>query len=99
MTITQSPAGNVLIAGSGIAASASALALLNCGIHPVLIATGRQAMRMAEAIPGAALRLFDALQLTGLLEKVGFRAGASLHVDRTVRPSASARRSPLPNST
>jgi hypothetical protein len=88
MTVEQSPAVDVLIAGSSIAASASAMALLNCGIHPLLIATGRQALRMAEAIPRSAIRLFDALQLTGLLEKVGFQAGSLLHVDRSTLADA-----------
>jgi hypothetical protein len=58
---------SVVIAGGGIAAAASAMALLSSGIKPVLLCCARPSMRMVEAIPGIAGPLLAAL---GILPRV-----------------------------
>lgn len=58
---------DVLIAGAGIAASATALRLLSFGFHPILLYRHIPCYQAAEAIPESALRLFTALELESLL--------------------------------
>jgi 2-polyprenyl-6-methoxyphenol hydroxylase-like FAD-dependent oxidoreductase len=61
----------VVIAGGGPAAAASAVALRSSGISVLMLVSTRPVFRMAEAIPAAALPLFEALGLRHVLSAVG----------------------------
>ncbi len=62
---------DVVIAGTGVAAAAIAMRLLSCGFRPVLLNRGLPSIGGIESIPESALRLFDALGLTQILETAG----------------------------
>ena len=61
----------VVIAGGGPAAAAAALALQSSGISVLMLVSMRPVLKMAEAIPAAALPLFEALGLRNLIQEVG----------------------------
>ncbi len=61
----------VAIAGGGPAAAATAIALASSGIGSLLLIAQRPSFRMAEGIPAATLRLFEALGLTDLVRRIG----------------------------
>jgi flavin-dependent dehydrogenase len=62
---------DVVIAGSGMSAAATALRLLSFGLRPILIQRPGPIHRSAEAIPEAALRLFRELNLERALRDAG----------------------------
>ena len=62
--------GDVAIVGGGVAASATAIALLATGIRPLLLVRRHREIRMAEAIPASAMRLFTALELSNVASRV-----------------------------
>jgi flavin-dependent dehydrogenase len=61
----------VVIAGSGPAAAAIAVALRSSGIRVLMLVSPRPVFRMAEAIPAVALPLFEALGLIDLVRQLG----------------------------
>lgn len=65
------PSAEVVIAGGGPAAAAIALALRSSGINVLMLLSMRPVLKMAEAIPAAALPLFEALGLTNLIAELG----------------------------
>src|SRR5260370_4367008 len=62
---------DVVIAGGGISAAATALRLLSFGLRPILIQRHGPIHKSAEAIPEAALRLFRELNLERALHDAG----------------------------
>jgi flavin-dependent dehydrogenase len=62
---------DIVIAGAGVAAAAVAMRLLNFGFRPFLLSRGLGGVGGIEAIPESALRLFDALELTPILQIAG----------------------------
>jgi flavin-dependent dehydrogenase len=61
---------DVAIVGGGVAASATAIALLATGIRPLLLVRRNRAIKMAEAIPASAMRLFEALDLSDVMSRI-----------------------------
>lgn len=55
-----------VILGGGIAGSATAIALLNAGIRPLLLVRPNRGIRMTEVIPASTMQLFDALRVSEL---------------------------------
>ena len=70
MTVVRANA-DVVIAGGGPAAAAAAISLASSGIDTLLLVSPRHTLKMAEAIPAAALSLFEALGLTDLIRGIG----------------------------
>jgi flavin-dependent dehydrogenase len=68
----------VAIIGGGVAAAATAIALLTTGIQPRLYVRRYHEVIMAEALPSYAMRLFSALGLADLISLVAIR-GRGLH--------------------
>jgi flavin-dependent dehydrogenase len=65
--VVKHTSAEVVIAGGGPAAAATAIALRSSGISVLMLLSTRPVFRMAEAIPAAALPLFEALGLTSLI--------------------------------
>jgi len=84
---------DVVIGGAGMAASATALALLGSGIKPLLLYCDRPSLRMLEAIPQPAMPLFDALRVSDILRGMHHPASGIENSWRPERPVARA--SPL----
>lgn len=61
----------VLIAGTGIAASASAVRLIDAGLRPVLLSSRRPSLPGAEAIPESGIRLLAKLRLESAVQAAG----------------------------
>lgn len=74
MSVKHTQAVDVIIAGAGTAAAATAVRLIKLGMRPLLLRCDRPAIRMVEAIAPSALRLFDALDLRGVVENIALVA-------------------------
>ena len=73
MSIESYKIGEIIIAGAGIAAAATALRLISLGFAPRLLSIGRPILPGVEAIPEAAFSLITELGLDGAVARAGGR--------------------------
>jgi len=73
MSIESYKIGEIIIAGAGIAAAATALRLISLGFAPRLLSISRPILPGVEAIPEAAFSLITELGLDGAVARAGGR--------------------------